>query len=135
MSTRDRFATVTEIAQRFGFSELGRFSVGYWHPLIAKIRLTGTGLGQLRMIETIDGKKIVERLEAIDNASRFYRYTNVAGLGVANYTGMLSVKPKDTGSTVEWRAQYLPNGQATLAVKVIVSTLFKAGLDSLKSRF
>ena len=35
----------------------------------------------------------------------------------------------------EWRAQFLPNGQGTIVVKTIVSTLFKAGLDSLKSRF
>jgi hypothetical protein len=113
---------------------IGQFG-GYWHPLIAEIRLTGTGLGQLRTIETVDGKQIIERLEAIDNAGRFYRYTNVSGLSVANYTGMLSVKPNGAGSSVEWRAQFLPNGQATIAVKTIVSTLFKVGLDSLKSRF
>ena len=113
---------------------IGQFG-GYWHPLIAEIRLTGTGPGQLRTIETVDGKQIIERLEAIDNAGRFYRYTNVSGLSVANYTGMLSVKPNGAGSSVEWRAQFLPNGQATIAVKTIVSTLFKVGLDSLKSRF
>jgi hypothetical protein len=103
--------------------------------LIAQIRVTGSGLGELRTIETIDGKQIVERLEALDNSGRFYRYSNVAGLPVANYTGMLSVKPNGAGTSVEWRAQFLPNGQATIAVKTIVSTLFKAGLDSLKSRF
>jgi hypothetical protein len=113
---------------------IGQFG-GYWHPLIAEIRLTGTGPGQLRTIETVDGKQIIERLEEIDNAGRFYRYTNVSGLSVANYTGMLSVKPNGAGSSVEWRAQFLPNGQATIAVKTIVSTLFKVGLDSLKSRF
>ena len=41
-----------------------------WHPLVARVRLTGTGIGQLRTIETLDGKEIVERLEAIDNAKR-----------------------------------------------------------------
>jgi hypothetical protein len=113
---------------------IGQFG-GYWHPLIAEIRLTGTGPGQLRTIETIDGKQIIERLDTIDNASRFYRYANIAGLPVADYTGMLSVKPNGAGSSVEWRAQFLPNGQGTILVKTIVSTLFKAGLDSLKSRF
>ena len=107
----------------------------YWHPLIAEIRVTGTGPGQLRTIETIDGKQIIERLDAIDNSGRFYRYANIAGLPVANYTGMLSVKPNGAGSSVEWRAQFLPNGPGTLIAKTIVSTLFKAGLDSLKSRF
>ena len=68
--------------------------------------MTGTGPGQLRTIETIDGKQIIERLDAVDNSGRFYRYANVAGLPVANYTGMLSVKPNGAGSSVEWRAQY-----------------------------
>ena len=112
---------------------IGAFG-GAWHPLIARIRLTGNGAGQLRTIETIDGKTIIERLEAMDDAGRFYRYTNVAGLPVADYTGMLSVTPKGTGSSVEWRAQFLPNGQGSLIVKTIVSTLFKSGLDSLKTR-
>jgi hypothetical protein len=49
------------------------------------------------------------------------------GLPVANYTGMLSVKPNGAGSSVEWRAQFLPNGQGTIIVKTIVSTLFKTG--------
>ena len=113
---------------------IGQFG-GYWHPLIAEIRLTGTGPGQLRTIETVDSKQIIERLDAIDNSGRFYRYTNIAGLPVANYAAILSVKPNGAGSSVEWRAQYLPNGQGTLLVKMIVSALFKAGLDSLKSRF
>jgi hypothetical protein len=114
---------------------IGQFGVATWHPLIAEVRLTGTGPGQLRTIETIDGKQIIERLEAVDNSGRFYRYANVAGLPVANYTGTLSVKPSGAGSSVEWRAQYLPNGPGTLITKTIVSTLFKAGLDSLKTRF
>jgi hypothetical protein len=114
---------------------IGQFGAAYWHPLIAAIRVTGTGPGQLRTIETIDGKQIIERLDAVDNSGRFYRYANIAGLPVANYTGMLSVKPNGAGSSVEWRAQYLPNGPGTLITKTIVSTLFKTGLDSLKSRF
>ncbi len=46
---------------------IGAFG-GTWHPLIAKIQLTGEGIGQLRTIETIDGKQFIERLEEIDAA-------------------------------------------------------------------
>ena len=60
--------------------------------------MTGTGIGQLRTIETLDGREIVERLEAIDNAKRCYRYTNIAGMPASHYTGMLEVKPKGSGS-------------------------------------
>ena len=108
---------------------------GDWHPLIAQIKLIGTGIGQLRIIETNDGKKIIERLDAIDNSARSYRYTNVAGIPASDYTGTFQVKPNGAGSTVEWRARYLGDGQGDLIVKTIVSTLFKTGLESLKQRF
>jgi hypothetical protein len=114
---------------------IGQFGVATWHPLIAAVRVTGTGPGQLRTIETIDGKQIIERLDAVDNSGRSYRYSNIAGLPVSDYTGTLSVQPKGAGSSVEWRAQFLPNGPGALIAKTIVATLFKAGLDSLKSRF
>jgi Polyketide cyclase / dehydrase and lipid transport len=103
--------------------------------VIASIKLTGTVVGQLRTIETIDGKQIIERLEAIDNSARYYRYTNIAGIPASNYTGTLEVKPNGAGSSVEWRAQYLADGQGDLVVRTIISTLFKTGLESLKSRF
>jgi hypothetical protein len=113
---------------------IGQFG-GAWHPLIANIRVVGTGIGQLRVIETIDGKQIIERLDALDNAARSYRYTNIGGIPASNYTGVLDVKPKGTGSSVEWQSQFLANGQGTIVVKTIVSTLFKTGLESLKARF
>jgi hypothetical protein len=113
---------------------IGQFG-GSWHPLIANIKLIGAGIGQLRVIETIDGKQIVERLDALDNSARSYRYTNIGGIPASDYTGVLEVKPKGVGSSVEWRSQFLPNGPGTLITKTIVATLFKTGLESLKSRF
>jgi hypothetical protein len=113
---------------------IGQFG-GYWHPLIADMKLIGTGVGALRVSETTDGKQMIERLDAIDESSRSYRYSNVSGLPVSNYTGFLAVKPNGVGSSVEWRAQYLANGQPVVIVSAIISTLFKAGLDSLKPRF
>ncbi len=113
---------------------IGAFG-GIWHPLIAKIRLTGSGIGQLRTIETIDGKTIIERLEAMDQAQRIYRYVGVTGIQASNYIGTLGVKPKDAGCSVEWHVQYLPDGQPDIVIRIIVSTLLKTGLASLKARF
>ncbi len=106
-----------------------------WHPLIAGVRLTGAGVGQLRTLETIDGKVIIERLDATDNARRQYRYSGVTGMGASNYTGILEVAPKAGGSSITWRVQYLSDGQPTLIIRTIVATLQKAGLESLKKRF
>ena len=116
------------------WSVIGGFDIS-WHPLVANVQLTGKGAGELRTIELIDGKQVIERLEVMDNARRFYRYTNIGGLPVANYTGTLEVKPKGRGCTVEWRAQFLANNQATLFVKLTLATLFKVGLESLPTRF
>ena len=116
------------------WSLIGQFG-GAWHPLSAKVSVTGTGIGQLRTIQTLDGQEIVERLEAIDDAKRFFRYTNIAGMAVSHYTGTLEVKPKGSGCVADWRAQFLAINKTDRAVKVIVSTLFKTGLESLKPRF
>jgi hypothetical protein len=113
---------------------IGQFG-GSWHPLIANIRTVGTGVGQLRVMETIDGKQITERLDAVDNSTWTYRYTNISGVPASDYTGVLEVKPRGTGSSVAWRSQFLASGQGTIIVRTIVSTLIKAGLESLKPRF
>ena len=112
------------------WSLVGQFG-GDWHPLVARVSLTGTGLGQLRKIETLDRNEIVERLDAIDNAKRFYRYELVAGIPASRYTGTLEVMPKGSGSVASWRVQFL--GPA--AVRRMLLPLLKTGLDSLKSRF
>jgi hypothetical protein len=106
-----------------------------WHPLVAKVEMTGSGVGQLRTIDTIDGKQIIERLDEIDPSGRFYRYTSLSGIPASNYTGALGVKPKGDGSVVEWRSQFLSDNQPDIVVKAIVSALLKTGLDSLKQRF
>jgi hypothetical protein len=103
--------------------------------LVADIRLTGTGIGQLRTIQTVDGKRIVERLEEMDDAQRRYRYTNVSGIPASNYLGTLSVREAGSGSSVEWRVQFLADDQPDFIVKLIISTLLKTGLQSLKPRF
>jgi hypothetical protein len=113
---------------------IGSFG-GMWHPLIAKIVLTGTGVGELRTIETIDGKEIIERLEEMNDSKKFYRYGGVTGIKASDYTGTLEVKPKGTGSSVEWHVEFLADGQPDFIIRVIVSTLLKTGLESLKKRF
>jgi len=112
------------------WSLIGQFG-GDWHPLVARVSLIGTGVGQLRKIDTLDGKEFVERLDAVDNAKRFFRYTNITGISASRCTGMLEVTPKGSGSVAEWRVQYV--GPAGVRGKL--SPLLKTGLESLKSRF
>ena len=113
---------------------IGPFS-SIWNPLIAKIQVTGQGPGQLRTVETIDGKQMIDRLEAMDNPQRSYRYTMISGIPAVDYTGTLDVKPKGTGSSVEWSVKYWADGQPDIVVKTTISTLLKTGLDSLTAHF
>jgi hypothetical protein len=114
---------------------VGQFDDGSWHPLIGKLEIIGTGVGQLRRIETIDGKTIVERLESIDGGRMTLKYGLVSGIPAARYEGTMEVTPKGTGSTVSWSVSYRPDGQAKLIVNLIISTLLGTGLDALKTRF
>jgi hypothetical protein len=113
---------------------VGDFGVA-WQPLVANITTVGTGVGQIRTVETIDGKRIIERLDASDNSQRSYRYTMISGIQATDYIGTLSVSPKGTGSSVEWRVQYWADGQPDILVKTVVTTLLKTSLDSLKGHF
>jgi hypothetical protein len=113
---------------------IGGFGVA-WQPLIAKITTVGMGVGQLRTIETIDGKRIIERLEAIDNSQRSYRYTMISGIQATDYIGTLSVSQKGTGSSVHWQVQYWADGQPDILVKTVITTLLKTSLESLKKHF
>jgi hypothetical protein len=116
------------------WSYIGDFGVA-WQPLVASITTVGTGIGQVRTVETIDGKRIIERLDASDNSQKSYRYTMISGIQATDYIGTLSVSPKGTGSSVEWKVQYWADGQPDILVKTVVTTLLKTSLESLKGHF
>jgi len=108
---------------------------GAWQPLIANITTVGTGVGQIRTVETIDGKRIVERLDAMDSSQRSYSYSMLSGIQATDYVGTLNVSPKGSGSAVEWKVQYWADGQPDIIVKTVVTTLLKTSLESLTKRF
>ena len=116
------------------WSVIGKFDL-QWHPAVARARLIGEGLGQLRRLETRDGREIVERLAEADNTKRSYRYTLVSGVPASQYTGTIEVKPKGSGCVAEWSVQFLADKQPDIVVRTMVSTLIKTGLGSLKHRF
>jgi len=113
---------------------IGQFNL-QWHPAVAQARLIGEGLGQLRRLQTRDGREIVERLAEVDKTKRSYRYTLVSGVPASHYSGVIDVKPKASGSVAEWRVDFLANNQPDIAVRTMVSRLVETGLGSLKTRF
>jgi hypothetical protein len=116
------------------WERVGDFSLR-WHPLVAEAVVVGSMIGSIRTLETVDGKVIVERLDALDERRRSYSYTMLSGVPAAHYTGRLSVQPQGSGSRVRWDISYVANGQPNLVVKTIVSALQRTGLDSLQKFF
>jgi Polyketide cyclase / dehydrase and lipid transport len=78
---------------------------------------------------------MIEQLEAIDDSQRFYRYRMISGIPALDYVGTLDVKANGSGSSVEWRVQFWADGQPTIIVRTIITTLVKTGLEALKKRF
>src|SRR5262249_13750922 len=116
------------------WSVIGEFNLE-WHPSVARACLIGEGLGQLRKLQTRDGREIVERLAEIDNTKRSYRYPLFSGVPASPYAGVINVRPKGNGSVAEWRVDFLANHQPDIAVRTSVSRLVETGLGSLKTRF
>jgi len=116
------------------WSVIGRFNLD-WHPHVAQVRLVGTGTGQLRRIETRDGRQIVERLDDVDDAKHVYHYSLVAGIPASHYVGTIEVTPKGDGCVASWRVDFLADDQPDIFVRGMVESLLKSGLASLKSRF
>jgi hypothetical protein len=116
------------------WSVIGQFNLE-WHPAVAQSRLIGDGLGQLRRLQTRDGRQIVERLEEVDEMKRSYRYALVSGVAATHYAGVIDVRPKGNGSVAGWRVEFLADNQPDIVVRTIVTRLIETGLGSLKARF
>jgi hypothetical protein len=116
------------------WSVIGQFNLD-WHPHVAKVRLVGTGLGQLRRIETRDGREIVERLEDVDDVKRIYHYSLVAGIPASYYVGTIEVQPNGDGCVAKWRVDFLADKLPDIVVRGMVEGLLKSGIDNLTSRF
>jgi hypothetical protein len=116
------------------WSVIGKFNLD-WHPHVATVRLVGAGTGQLRRIETRDGREIIERLEDVDDAKRIYHYALVAGMPASHYVGTIQVRPKGEGCIADWRVDFLADKQPDIVVRGMIQKLLETGLGSLMPRF
>ncbi len=108
---------------------------GLWHPLVGALTLTGQGIGQLRRIETLDGKVIIERLQSLDASKRVLTYTMISGIPVDIYNAQISVEPSAMGSSFTWTVDFRHAGMADMIVNIIISTLLDTGVAALQAKF
>lgn len=134
-----RILTVSESVQLLASPEIvwslvGKFD-SRWNPLIASIKTVGAGVGQLREIETVDGKTIIERSDSIDQSTLTLTYSLISGIPAKPYTGVIQVSRAGTGSKVTWTVNYRPSGQGELIVHLMIKSLIARGLSELQARF
>lgn len=116
------------------WSLIGKFGQP-WHPLVVEIKTQGAGLGELRTLQTVDGRMITERLIGLDNAKMMMKYTLVSGLPADQYEGVLTVAPKGAGCVLSWTVNYHASGTGNFFLNLIIGTLVDAGISYLKKRF
>lgn len=114
-----------------------------WHPAVESSTATnGSSVDSVRTLNLKGGGKIIETLEAYNDADRTLKYRMKEGdLPVTNYTSTLKVKPAPGGnSLVEWTGAFYrgyPNNNPPpelndeAAVKAITG-VYQTGLANLK---
>ena len=117
--------------------KIGAFgAIGTWHPLLEKVESEGEHEGSRRTAKATDGSRQVERLQEAKPNERRYRYSiESTGMPIKNYVSELRVDDDGAGmSKVTWSGDFDVTGDDPSVVKTI-EDFYKAGLDSLKTRY
>ncbi len=116
------------------WSDLRTFAGGErFSDQIDRMTLEGRGVGATREVVFTSGDRVVERLDAVDDASRTLEYAMVSGsMPFENYRGRMRVIPNDEGScTVEWTATFDAPPEQADALRNLVQNLFDEVLENL----
>lgn len=116
------------------WSDLRTFAGGErFSDQIERMTLEGSGVGATREVVFASGDRVVERLDAVDDASRTLEYAMVSGsMPFENYRGRMRVIPNDEGScTVEWTATFDAPPEQADALRNLVQNLFDEVLENL----
>lgn len=103
-------------------------------PPVAACPVEGSGVGAVRTLMLEEGGEIVERLEALDDASRVLRYSILRSpLPIDDYLSTLKVKELDDGGCeVEWSSKFEANGVSEEEACGIIESFYEAALEALE---
>ncbi len=89
--------------------------------------------GLTRTLTLPDGKSVVEKREAFDDAGRTYSYTILSPgpLPVANYHSTLAVKPKGSGAEIAWSGHFDAKGASDDDARKAIMGIYTGGVDTL----
>ncbi|MBU3693832.1 MAG: SRPBCC family protein [Rhodocyclaceae bacterium] len=109
-----------------------------WHPAVESVTVNGTE----RILNLKGGGKVIEELEAIDDAnmSLRYRMKDPGPLPVNNYSAQMGVASVGSGAMVNWKGAFYraylnndpPPEQSDEAAVKAITGIYKSGLENLK---
>jgi hypothetical protein len=114
---------------------IGDFNlVRRWVPSVEHSTKMGDGIGAERTLLISGGARIIERLDAHDDAQRITTYSYVAGpLPVKAYTTTLRVNPDgDDACTVVWSSHIEPDGLPPEQLDRLYRELYRAGIANIR---
>lgn len=121
---------------------VGNFGSLGWHPAVKTTQITqgrAADAGAVRELTMVDGAKIIETLEARDDAQKSLRYhIDASPLPVNGYVSTIRVEPNGAGSRVVWRSTFVrdpkvPNLNDEQA-RDVISGVYKGGFSGLQKQ-
>ena len=115
--------------------EIGSFQgVGRWHPMLTKVEGEGEQPGSIRMPESANGHKNVERLREINPAQHFMRYEILPSpMPIKDFVVELRVADNGDGTgTVVWDGDFQVTAANEAKMVEAIQGFLAAGLENLK---
>ena len=120
------------------WQEIGSFQgVAHWHPMLEKVEGEGEQPGAIRIPESKDGHKQIERLREISLVRHFMRYEIVSSpMPIKNYVAELRVADNGDGSsTVVWGGDFLVTSVDEIQTVEAIQGFLAAGLENLQKKY
>ena len=104
-----------------------------WSPAIKTSRMDGEGVGAVRHIDIIDGRRLSERLETYDPENMTFSYSIIDGpRPVPGYLATIAVAKNGAASTVTWACAGEPEGISEEELRAKLSRICARALKALK---
>lgn len=105
-------------------------------PTITKSSMEGEGVGAIRTIEMGPDRKVVERLETLDQDAMVLAYSIVEGGMGPDYLATLSVKPlTETTCEVGWKGHVTPSALDDETCEKMLTGMYTGGLKAISLYF
>lgn len=105
-----------------------------WFPIIADCRVTGEGVGALREMDLVDGGRIVDRIDSIDQQQRLFRYRRIEHpFPVSQYVGVVTVRETPGGNAaICWSVAIDANPDAPENLLDFIHQALSDGIDGME---